>query len=58
MSKLDYFFKFIEITAFILPAIPDNIYVRFTILGTYAYLHVNGYQYMYATFKKKFLEKR
>jgi hypothetical protein len=55
MHYLNIFFKCIEVTAFVLPALPNNFYVRLLILSMYAYLHIYGYQYSYASFKQKVL---
>ena len=55
MYYLNVIFKCIEVTAFLLPVLPTSLYIRLSILSIYAYLHVNGYQYSYASFKQKLL---
>lgn len=55
MYYLNVLFKCIEATAFLLPALPSSLYIRLLILSIYAYLHVNGYQHSYASFKQKLL---
>ena len=52
-----YLFKCFEVSAFIFPALPNNFYIRLFILGTYAYLHVAGYQHSYLSFKNKSLNE-
>ena len=57
MEAIEYFFHFIEFTAFLLPAIPNNITTRMAILGIYFIGHYLKLQIPYKTFKKKWIEK-
>ena len=51
------FFHIIEFIAFCLPAIPESIYVRFSILLIYYVAHSFKLQYMYAKEKKRYLHR-
>lgn len=44
-------FKLFELCAFLAPALPSNIWVRLTILGTYLVAHYFKIHVMYAKFK-------
>jgi len=57
METIEYFFHFIELAAFIIPAIPNNITTRLAILGIYFIGHYLKLQIPYKTFKKKWIEK-
>ena len=57
MQAIEYFFHFIELAAFILPSIPNNITTRMAILGIYFIGHYLILQISYKTFKKKWIEK-
>lgn len=50
-------FQFIELVAFILPALPESIYVRLFILFIYFVLHCYKIQYAYAKIKADILER-
>jgi len=49
---IKYFFNTIELIAFILPALPDKITTRLTILTIYFVAHILKLQYYYAKLKK------
>ena len=50
---IKYFFNTIELIAFILPALPDKITTRLTILTIYFVAHIFKLQYYYAKIKKE-----
>ena len=50
-----YFFRFLEFTAFIFPAIPDKFIHRLTILLIYFIAHVLKLQYYYSKIKNKYI---
>ena len=52
------FFNFIEVFAFILPALPSSIWIRLVILLIYLIAHFYKLQYKYAQFKRKYTTKR
>ena len=51
---MKYFFNAIEFVAFILPALPDKITTRLTILTIYFVAHIFKLQYHYAKLKNKY----
>lgn len=50
---IKYFFTVIELVAFILPALPDKITTRITILTIYFVAHIFKLQYYYSRLKNK-----
>mgnify|MGYP000872366035 CR=1 FL=1 len=52
---IKYFFHTIELIAFILPALPDKITTRITILTIYFIAHILKLQYSYAKLKNKYI---
>ena len=50
---IKYLFNAIELCAFILPALPDKITTRITILTIYFIAHIFKLQYYYAKVKNK-----
>lgn len=58
-KKIIFTYKFafdsIEFIGFILPAIPDSIYVRFAILFVYFIGHYYKFQYIYAKYKNNLI---
>jgi hypothetical protein len=50
-------FYIIEFVAFILPALPSSIYIRFSILFVYYMAHSFKLQYIYAKEKKRYIHK-
>jgi Gpi18-like mannosyltransferase len=57
MNYKQAFFHAIELVAFILPALPSSIYVRFSILLVYYLAHSFKLQYIYAKEKKRYIHK-
>jgi len=51
---IKYVFNIIELFAFILPALPDKITTRITILTIYFMAHILKLQYSYAKLKNKY----
>jgi hypothetical protein len=51
---IKYFFHTLELVAFILPALPDKINIRLTILTIYFGAHIFKLQYHYAKLKNKY----
>jgi hypothetical protein len=52
---MNYVFNTIEFVAFILPALPNDLWVRLTIVLTYFILHYFKAQHLYAHFKYEFI---
>lgn len=52
---MEYVFLIIEFTAFILPALPENVYIRLSILGIYFIAHTLQLQIFYKSYKKRCL---
>lgn len=52
---IKYLFSTIELIAFVLPALPDKITTRITILTIYFIAHILKLQYSYAKFKNKYI---
>lgn len=52
---IKYFFNTIEFIAFILPALPDKITTRITILTIYFIAHILKLQYYYTKLKNKYI---
>ena len=51
---MKYFFNTIELFSFVLPALPEKLNTRLTILIIYFTAHVFKLQYKYAKFKNKY----
>ncbi len=49
-----YLFTIIELIAFILPALPSNLYHRLFILFSYFIAHICKLQYYYSQLKNKY----
>jgi len=57
MNHKKAFFYLIEFFAFILPALPNSIYVRFSILLIYYLAHSFKLQHMYSIEKKRYIHR-
>jgi len=55
---LNLFFSFVEFAAFVLPCLPDSLWIRLIILGSYYILHIARVQYEYVKFKKWMLSNK
>lgn len=51
---IKYIFNTIELVAFILPALPDKITTRLTLLTIYFIAHIFKLQYSYVKLKNKY----
>ena len=54
---LKFFLHSVEVAAFVLPALPDEVGIRLGILTFYSLLHFYNVQKSYASFKKKLLKE-
>jgi len=52
---IKYLFSTIELIAFVLPALPDKITIRLTILTIYFGAHIFKLQYYYTKLKNKYI---
>jgi hypothetical protein len=58
MDSMKLAFQLLEFAAFILPALPESLYVRLTILFIYFVLHYFKAQLIYAKFKNRYCNPR